>query len=157
MLKELTRHPVTGDTLHIDLLRVRLDQAISSTVVVELTGAEDAPGVKEGGVLEQVTREVNIEALPTDIPDSLELRRLRDAIGDTITLESLAHPAEVTLLDDPETVLVTLYAPEAPARGGARGRGGDRARRRGRGGSGGRGRRARGRGRAGEWRGRDGE
>src|SRR5881227_2537778 len=48
VLKELIRHPVTGDTVHIDLLRVRLDQAISSTVVVELTGTDDAPGVKEG-------------------------------------------------------------------------------------------------------------
>ena len=58
--------------MHIDLLRVRLDQAISATVVLELVGAEDAPGVKEGGVLEQVTRELNIEALPGDIPDSIQ-------------------------------------------------------------------------------------
>ena len=111
VLKEQTRHPVTGATLHIDLLRVRLDQAISSSVVVELTGAEDAPGVKEGGVLEQVTREVNIEALPTDIPDALSYDVSAMQINDTVTLESLATPAEVTLLDDPETVLVTLSPP----------------------------------------------
>ena len=54
--------------MHIDLLRVRLDEAIHSTVVLELTGAEDSPGVKEGGVLEQVTRELTIEALPTRHP-----------------------------------------------------------------------------------------
>ena len=112
VLKELIRHPVTGDTVHIDLLRVRLDQAINSTVVVELTGAEESPGVKEGGVLEQVTREVNIEALPTDIPDSLSFDVSELVIGDTITLESLSTPAEVTLLDDPETVLVTLNPPK---------------------------------------------
>jgi large subunit ribosomal protein L25 len=111
VLKELVRHPVTGATLHIDLLRVRLDQAISASVVVELTGADDAPGVKEGGVLEQVTREVNIEALPTDIPDSLSYDVSEMQINDTITLESLATPSEVTLLDDPETVLVTLTPP----------------------------------------------
>jgi large subunit ribosomal protein L25 len=111
VLKEQTRHPVTGATLHIDLLRVRLDQAISSSVVVELTGAEDAPGVKEGGVLEQVTREVNIEALPTDIPDSLSYDVSEMQINDTVTLESLATPAKVTLLDDLETVLVTLSPP----------------------------------------------
>src|SRR5205807_9416990 len=111
VLKELTRHPVTGDTVHIDLLRVRLDEAISTTVVVELTGADDSPGVKEGGVLEQVTREVNIEALPTDIPDSLTYDVSELVIGDTITLESLPTPAEVELLDDPETVLVTLTPP----------------------------------------------
>jgi large subunit ribosomal protein L25 len=111
VLKELTRHPVTGYTVHIDLLRVRLDQAIHSTVVVELTGADESPGVKEGGVLEQVTREVEIEALPTDIPDSLRFDVSELVIGDTITLESLSTPAEVTLLDDPETVLVTLNPP----------------------------------------------
>jgi large subunit ribosomal protein L25 len=111
VVKELVRHPVTGDTMHLDLLRVRLDQAISSTVVVELEGSEDSPGVKEGGVLEQVTREINIEALPNDIPDSLSFDVSELAIGDTITLESLALPAEVTLLDDPETVLVTLNPP----------------------------------------------
>jgi large subunit ribosomal protein L25 len=111
VLKELIRHPVTGETVHIDLLRVRLDQAIDTTVVVELTGADESPGVKEGGVLEQVTREVNIEALPTDIPDSLSFDVSGLVIGDTITLESLSTPAEVTLLDDPETVLVTLNPP----------------------------------------------
>jgi len=111
VLKEHIRHPVTGETIHIDLLRVRLDQAIHSTVVVELTGADESPGVKEGGVLEQVTREVNIEALPTDIPDQLTFDVSELVIGDTITLESLSTPAEVTLLDEPETVLVTLNPP----------------------------------------------
>src|SRR5438105_6713135 len=112
VLKELSRHPVTGDTLHIDLLRVRLDEAISTTVVVELTGADDSPGVKEGGVLQQVTREVNIEALPTDIPDSITHDVSAAVIGDTITLEALAMPSGVTLLDDPETVLATLTPPK---------------------------------------------
>jgi large subunit ribosomal protein L25 len=111
VLKELVRHPVTGDTLHIDLLRVRLDQAINATVVVDLVGAEDAPGAKEGGVLEQVTREVTIEALPTDIPDSIQYDVSAAQIGDTITLEALTPPAGVTLLDDPETVLATLSPP----------------------------------------------
>jgi large subunit ribosomal protein L25 len=111
VLKELVRHPVTGDTLHIDLLRVRLDTAINATVVVDLVGAEDAPGVKEGGVLEQVTREVTIEALPTDIPDSIQYDVSAAQIGDTITLEALIPPAGVTLVDDPETVLATLTPP----------------------------------------------
>src|SRR5258708_6059753 len=93
VLKELVRHPVTAHTMHIDLLRVRLDEAIHSTVVVELTGAEDSPGVKEGGVLDQVTREVNIEALPNDIPDSLTFDVSGLVIGDTITPESLSSPA----------------------------------------------------------------
>ena len=75
--------------MHIDLLRVRLDVEIQATVVLELIGAEDAPGVKEGGVLEQITRELTIEALPNDIPDSLKHDVSEMEIGDTLTLESL--------------------------------------------------------------------
>jgi large subunit ribosomal protein L25 len=111
VLKELIRHPVTGETTHIDLLRVRLDVAINSTVVVEVIGADDAPGIKEGGVLEQVTREVEIESLPTDIPDLLELDVSQVVIGDTLTVESLTPPAAVTILTDPETVIATVTPP----------------------------------------------
>jgi large subunit ribosomal protein L25 len=111
VLKELVRHPVTADTVHIDLLRVRLDQAITATVVVELLGGDDAPGVKEGGVLEQVTREVLIEALPTDIPDLLELDVSQVVIGDTLTVESLRAPAAVTIITESETVIATVTPP----------------------------------------------
>jgi large subunit ribosomal protein L25 len=111
VLKELVRHPVSGETMHVDMLRVRLDEAISATVVLDLTGAEDAPGVKEGGVLEQVTRELNIEALPGDIPDVIQHDVSGVQIGDTITLEALSVPRGVTLTDDPETVLATVSAP----------------------------------------------
>jgi large subunit ribosomal protein L25 len=111
VLKELVRHPVTGQTVHVDLLRVRLDQAIQTSVIVELTGAEEAPGVKEGGVLEQVHREITIEALPTDIPDSIPHDVSTAQIGDTVTLAALAMPSGVKLVDDPETVLMTLTPP----------------------------------------------
>ena len=111
VLKELVRHPVTGETVHIDLLRVRLDQAIHTTVTVELIGAEESAGVKEGGVLEQVTREVNIQALPTDIPDVIQHDVSAAEMNDTVTVDALAMPSGVTLLDDPETVLMTLTPP----------------------------------------------
>jgi large subunit ribosomal protein L25 len=111
VIKELIRHPVSGATTHVDMLRVRLDVKIESTVVLELTGAEDSPGVKEGGVLEHVTRELTIEALPNDIPDSLQHDVSEMVIGDTLTLEALTPPPEVALLDDPETVIATLTPP----------------------------------------------
>jgi large subunit ribosomal protein L25 len=111
VLKELSRHPVSGATMHLDLLRVRLDQPIQATVVLELIGGDDAPGVKEGGVLEQVTRELTIEALPTEIPDSLQHEVSELQIGDTVTLESLTPPPHVKLIDDPETVIATLTPP----------------------------------------------
>src|SRR6185436_3545127 len=90
VLKDQQRHPVTGDTMHVDLLRVDLRQRIHATVVLELTGVEDAPGVKAGGVLEQVTRELNIEALPTEIPDAIPHDVSAAEIGDTITLEAVS-------------------------------------------------------------------
>ena len=112
VVKDQQRHPVRGETLHLDLLRVRLDRPIQAPVALELTGGEDAPGVKAGGVLEHVTREVNIEALPTAIPDLIEVDVSSMEINDTLTLASVTPPAGVTLLDDPEeTVVATLTPP----------------------------------------------
>lgn len=111
VLKELVRHPVHGATLHVDFLRVRLDVAIQATVVLELTGVDDAPGVKEGGVLEHMVREITIEALPTDIPDLLQHDVSTMQIGDTLTISALAAPATVQVLDDPDTVVATITPP----------------------------------------------
>jgi large subunit ribosomal protein L25 len=111
VLKELTRHAVDGHTIHVDLLRVRLDQAIQATVALLLTGEESSPGVKEGGVLEHVTRELTVEALPTDIPDSIEHDVSAMQIGDTLTLEGLRVTADVKFLDDPDLVIATLSPP----------------------------------------------
>jgi len=112
VLKDAQYHPVRGETLHVDLLRVRLDQTIHATVPVELVGIEDAPGVREGGVLDQVTREVRIEALPTDIPETIQFDVSAMQINETVYLSSLQPPRGVTLLDDlEETVLATLSPP----------------------------------------------
>jgi large subunit ribosomal protein L25 len=116
VLKETQRDPVRGETVHIDLLRVRLDQAISAVVPIELTGTEDAPGVKEGGVLEQITREANVEALPTAIPESLVHDVSEMQIGDHVGLADLNVPDGVSLLDDlEETVVATLSPPRLQA------------------------------------------
>jgi large subunit ribosomal protein L25 len=116
VLKEAQRDPVRGETVHVDLLRVRLDEEISAVVPLELLGAEDAPGVKEGGVLEQITRELNVQALPTAIPESISYEIGEMQIGDTIMLSAIAATAGVTLLDDPEeTVVATLSPPKLQA------------------------------------------
>jgi large subunit ribosomal protein L25 len=111
VLKELVRHPVSGAYTHIDLLRVRLDRPIQAPVTLELSGAEDAPGVREGGVLEQLLREVTVEALPTSIPDSIQHDISAMEIGDTLTLASVTAPAAVTILTDEETLVATLTPP----------------------------------------------
>jgi len=112
VLKEAQRDPVRGETVHVDLLRVRLDEAIHAVVPLELTGTEDAPGVKEGGVLEQITRELNVQALPTAIPESIVHAVGEMQIGETIGLAAVAIPEGVTLLDDvQETMVATLSPP----------------------------------------------
>jgi large subunit ribosomal protein L25 len=111
VVKEEQRHPVTGTLLHIDLLRVRLDRPIQATTYIDLTGAEDAPGVKEGGVLEQVTRDINIEALPTNIPDSIQHDVSGMEINDTLLLSGIAAPEGVTFLDDLEETVVASLSP----------------------------------------------
>ncbi|HWY90517.1 MAG TPA: 50S ribosomal protein L25 [Solirubrobacteraceae bacterium] len=111
VLKEAQRDPVRGETTHVDLLRVRLDKPIHAVVPLELSGVDETPGVKEGGILEQITRELNIEALPTAIPESIvhELGELN--IGDTLALEAIAVPEGVTLLDDPSITVASVSAP----------------------------------------------
>ncbi len=112
VLKEAQRHPVRGDTVHVDLLRVRLDRPIHAVVALELTGGDESPGAREGGVLEQITRELNVEALPTAIPEAIVHDVSEMQIGETLTLAAIAPPAGVTLLDDlQETVLATLSPP----------------------------------------------
>jgi large subunit ribosomal protein L25 len=112
VLKEAQRHPIHGETTHVDLLRVKLDEVIHATVPLELTGADDAPGVKEGGILEQITRELNVQALPTAIPEAITHDVGELQIGETILLSALTAPEGVTFLDDlEETTVATLSPP----------------------------------------------
>ncbi len=93
ILKDRQNHPVRDEVMHVDFLEVRLDEKIHATVAIELEGVEEAPGVKEGGVLDQPTREVNIEALPTDIPERIVVNVSHMDMGDTLTLDAIPGPA----------------------------------------------------------------
>jgi large subunit ribosomal protein L25 len=112
VVKEQQRDAVKGLFVHVDLLKVRLDETIQSMVPLELEGVEDAPGVKEGGVLEHVTREVLIESLPTDIPDRIVADVSGLGIADTLSLSSVSTPSGVTFVGDvAEIVVATVGAP----------------------------------------------
>jgi large subunit ribosomal protein L25 len=111
VLKETQRDAVRGQTVHVDLVRVRLDQAIHAAVPLELTGGEDSPGVKEGGVLEQIAHELNVEALPTSIPESITHDVSAMDINDTVTLAAIVAPEGVKLLDDADLTIATLSPP----------------------------------------------
>jgi len=111
ILKEYQVHPVRGGITHVDLQEVRLDKPIQASVSVHLHGGEDAPGVREGGVLSQPLREVTVEALPLEIPEHLELDVSGMEIGGTLRISDLTAPDGTTLLDDPEMVVATVTAP----------------------------------------------
>jgi large subunit ribosomal protein L25 len=112
VIKEEQLHPVRGSLQHIDLQQVRLDEKIQAEVALELEGVETAPGVKGGGVLEHVTREITVEALPTDIPDNIVLDVSAMEINDTLQLSVVTAPEGVTFVaDDPEEVTIVTLSP----------------------------------------------
>jgi large subunit ribosomal protein L25 len=112
VVKEQQRHPVRGELLHIDCLEVKLDEAIEADVALELEGAEQAPGVTEGGVLEHVTRDITVEALPADIPEVIHADVSEMTIGDTVQLAAVTPPAGVKFVaDDLEEVTVATLSP----------------------------------------------
>lgn len=112
ILKDYQQDPVKGRLLHIDLQEVRLDEAITASVSVALVGGEDAPGVREGGVLSQITREINVSALPMEVPEHIDVDVSAMELGDTLRLADIPTVEGATFLDDPdETVLATITAP----------------------------------------------
>jgi len=112
ILKDEQRHAFRDETVHIDFLEVNLSEKISTTVQVELEGADESPGVKSGGVIEHVTRELNIEALPTDIPERIVVNVSGLDVAATMNLNEVSAPEGVEFLDDPdETVIATVTVP----------------------------------------------
>ena len=112
IVKDQQLHPVRGNVVHIDLLEVRLDEKIQTTVTIHVERGEEAPGIKEGGVLEQVTHQLNIEALPTAIPDYVAVDVSGMEIAATMNLSEVTPPEGVTFLDDPEeTIIATVVVP----------------------------------------------
>jgi large subunit ribosomal protein L25 len=112
IVKDEQKHPVRGEVIHLDLLEVNLRQKIHTTVRVELHGAEDAPGVTEGGIISQETNELNIEALPTDIPEVISVDVSHLDAAATLHLSEIPPPEGVTFLDDPEeTIIATVTVP----------------------------------------------
>jgi large subunit ribosomal protein L25 len=115
VIKDQQHHPVRGQVLHLDLLEVKLDEKIEADVGIELLGADDAPGVKEGGVLEHVTHQITIEALPTEIPESIPVDVSGMEINDTLQLAAVPAPEGVEYVlgedVDPEEVTIATLSP----------------------------------------------
>ncbi len=112
VIKEEQHHPVRGSIQHLDLMQVKLDEAIQAEVAIELEGADSAPGVRGGGVLEHVTREVTVEALPAEIPDNICVDVSAMEINDTLSLAAVAAPEGVTFVaEEPEEITIVTVSP----------------------------------------------
>jgi large subunit ribosomal protein L25 len=113
VIKDQQLHPVRGSIQHLDLQQVNLKEAIQADVILELEGVDDAPGVKASGVLEHVTREITVEALPAEIPDKIVVDVSAMEINDTLQLTSVVAPDGVTFVADDleEVTIVTLSPP----------------------------------------------
>ena len=112
VVKEQQRHPVRGQLIHLDLQQVKLDVKIHADVTIELEGVEEAPGVNEGGVMEHVTREITIEALPTEIPEKIVVDVSKMEINETLQLSAVSVPEGVTFLaEEPDEVTIATLSP----------------------------------------------
>lgn len=121
MIKEVQHDPVKGDVVHIDFNEINLSKAIKVNVPVVTQG--EAAGVKlEGGSLEHILWEVEIECLPTDIPKNIAVDVSALKIGGLIHVKDISFPANLKVLSDLEAVVVTVSAPmkeEVPVEGEA--------------------------------------
>ena len=111
ILKDYQVDKVRGGVTHVDLHEVRLDRPITASVSVHLLGGDEAPGVREGGVLSQPLREIQVEALPLEVPEHIDLDVSHMTTGDTLRIGDITFQEGVKLLDDPDTVVATLTAP----------------------------------------------
>lgn len=109
LLKEIQRHPVKDSLLHMDFMRIRLDERIQLPVPVVLLGR--AKGVIDGGLIDQQLREVQIECLAAEVPDQLEVDITDLDIGETVHVANLVVPAGVTVLTEEDYAIASIHAP----------------------------------------------
>ena len=113
IIKQIQRNPIKEKVLHIDFYGVRADQKI--TLTVPLLARGEAPGVKAGGVLELVMKEIEIECLPDAIPEYIEVNVSDLEIGDSIHLKDITVQEGITLTENLEDVVVVVTPPEVIA------------------------------------------
>ena len=112
--RELQRHPVRGEILHLDFVKISLTETIEAEVAIDPIGVPI--GVREdGGILESVRTQITVEALPTAIPQSIEIDISGLHIGESLSLDSVEAMEGVVFVDDPDTTLFTVQAPRIEA------------------------------------------
>lgn len=108
VVREVQRHPLKRKLTHVDLYQISLEDKLKALVPLFLEG--EAAGIKEGGVLQQSLRELEVEALPTDLPDSFVVDVTNLSLGEHLTVADVKVPEAVKMLSEPETVIATVVA-----------------------------------------------
>lgn len=109
LLKAVQHHPLRGDFVHADFLRIRMDERIVTVVPVRLVGL--AVGLGEGGILDHQMREVDVECLALDVPEEVVVDVSQLHIGDSVHLDQVKFPENVTVLTESDRPVVTVHAP----------------------------------------------
>lgn len=109
LARQVQRHPTRGDLVHLDFVRVRTDVAVSAEVALHLIGEPE--GVRNGGLLEQLVFGLPIEAMPQNIPGSIEVEVAHLDIGDQVRLDEITLPAGVTATVEPDALIAQVVAP----------------------------------------------
>lgn len=110
LIKDLQRDPMKGRILHADFLEIRMDRKIGVSVPIVLRG--EAPGIKQGGVLSQLLRELEVECLPIAIPEEIAVDVSGVNLNGVVHVRDIALPEGVDLMTDPEEPILTVAAPQ---------------------------------------------
>lgn len=109
IIKEVQRDVLKGTLLHVDFQQISLDEMITTMVLLSIEGT--APGMREGGVLQQLMREVEVECLPTDIPEHIVVDISSLAINESITIGELEVPEDIRFISPPDEVVASIVVP----------------------------------------------
>jgi large subunit ribosomal protein L25 len=113
LAKEIQRHPVKGNLIHVDFIQVRRGEKVHVQVPVHLVG--EAPGAREGGIVDQDLYQLNVEAEVTAVPEAVDADVSGLGIGDVLRVADLKAPEGAVILDDPEASVVSVIAPTVEA------------------------------------------
>ena len=110
MPREVQRDPLRGSLIHVDFLRISRDERITVDIPVTLVG--DAPGVREGGIVDHQLWTLKVECLPGNVPEQIEADVSGLAIGDVFYVRELQLPEDVVSQEDPDAIVVQVAAPQ---------------------------------------------
>jgi large subunit ribosomal protein L25 len=111
VIKDIQRNPISGTIEHIDFLSVKMDEKINALVHIQVLGK--AEGVKSGGIMRQILREIEVQSLPDKIPPHIDIDVTNLNIGDSVHVSDLDIPGEVELITAPDETVITILAPAA--------------------------------------------